>query len=160
MEPHRNASESQEGFSSTLDLLLEQIRVLKDVLLREQSLLLGSEPGDLEAVVTQKIVETERFQVLMTDAGFTPEGTVPSWAVAGSDLGGPGGIEFLKNFRAEIIHLAEIASVNMVVAQDSVQTVSAFLKVLRQEDGAFDTYGSRGDLGTPPPAPAMVSTRG
>ena len=157
MEPHRNASESQEGFSSTLDLLLEQIRVLKDVLLREQSLLLGSEPGDLEAVVTQKIVETERFQVLMTDAGFTPEGTVPSWAVADYD---PEHLEFLKNFRAEIIHLAEIASVNMVVAQDSVQTVSAFLKVLRQEDGAFDTYGSRGDLGAPPSAPTMVSTRG
>lgn len=157
MEPHRHETESQEGFSSTLDLLLEQIRVLKDVLLREQSLLLGSEPGDLEAAVTQKIVETEKFQALMIDAGFTPEGTVPSWAVAESD---PGRFEFLKNFRAEIIHLAEIASVNMVVAQESVQTVSAFLKVLRQEEGAFDTYGSRGDLGAPPPAPAMVSTRG
>jgi hypothetical protein len=157
MEPQRRISDSQDGGSTTLDLLLGQIRVLKDVLLREQSLLMGSDPGDLEAVVTQKIVETEKFQALMIDAGFTPEGEVPSWTTSESDRERS---EFMKTFRAEIIHLAEIASVNMVVAQESAQAVSAFMKVLRQEEGAFDTYGSRGDLGTPPPAPAMVSTRG
>ncbi|MHB8421923.1 MAG: hypothetical protein ACYC9S_07840 [Leptospirales bacterium] len=157
MNDDRNQAGEIRGFLSVLPSLLDHIQLLKEILLEEQTLLLEGDPVALEPVLAQKINASNVFQTLLLDSGFS--GSTPAYSEEAFETDHET-LSMLRSFRAELLHLSEIASVNLVIAQESVQTVSLFLRALRQEEGSFDTYGVRGNLGSTSSQPAMVSTRG
>lgn len=142
-------SEPENAFGSALPVLLEHVRLLKEILQEEQELLLGGTPESLEDVISRKMMMSEQFGVLLEKTRF------------GEILSRPDTVSapLLGELRSSLLHLAEIASVNLVIARESAQTVAGFLKALRQEEGDFETYGARGDLGMTLRSPSMVSTR-
>ncbi len=157
MNDDRDHAGQEEVFFSVLPSLLDHAQRLKDILLEEQTLLLEGDPVALEPVLVRKINASDLFQSILLEAGFS--GASPVFPEESFETD-PSRLALLRSFRSELLHLSEIASVNLVIAQESVQTVSLFLRALRQEEGSFDTYGARGNLGTTSSAPAMVSTRG
>ncbi len=157
MNDERNQQEPDRRFISALPSLLDHVRRLKEILVEEQALLLGGDPVALESVLVRKINASELFQNLLVESGFS--GSSPVFSEAAFEMESSR-LELLRSFRSELLHLSEIASVNLVIAQESVQTVSLFLRALRQEEGSFDTYGAKGNLGTTSSAPTLVSTRG
>lgn len=157
MDDDRNHAGENRGFFSVLPSLLDHVQLLKEILLEEQALLLEGDPVALEPLLARKINASDLFQSLLLDSGFS--GSSPAFSEESFETD-PSTLEMLRSFRAGLLHLSEIASVNLVIAQESSQTVALFLRALRQEEGSFDTYGVRGNLGTTSSQPAMVSTRG
>ena len=138
-----------------LPVLLDHVRLLTEILLEEQELLLSGPPEDLEDVLSRKILESDRFADLLERsrlASLLADPEDPSVFLPENAL-------FLSELKAGLLHLSEIASVNLVIARESAQTVAGFLKALRQSEGDFETYGARGDLGRTLGSPALVSTR-
>lgn len=145
--PRANVPETP--LATTLPPVLEHVRLLKEILLEEQELLLAGTPEALEDVILRKMMISEQFGILLEKSRIAEIISRPD------SVSTP----LLAELRSGLLHLSEIASVNLVIARESAQTVSGFLKALRQEEGDFETYGARGDLGTTLRSPSMVSTR-
>lgn len=140
---------------SPFPVLLDHVRLLTEILLEEQELLLSGRSEDLEDVLSRKILESDRFSSLIERSGLEERLSLEEEPASGDPENG----SFFAELRASLLHLSEIASVNLVIARESAQTVAGFLKALRQSEGDFETYGARGDLGMALGSPSMVSTR-
>ncbi|MCL4462118.1 MAG: hypothetical protein M1297_10510 [Nitrospirae bacterium] len=155
-EPERESCPPPDAIRvSDLPLLLEHVRLLIEILLEEQELLLSGRPEELEEVLSRKVLQSDRFSELLERSGLAA-------CLSRSEkpfLSEPEGFSCLSELRANLVHLSEIASVNLVIARESAQTVAGFLKALRQCEGDFETYGSRGVPEMTLGSPSLVSTR-
>jgi flagellar biosynthesis/type III secretory pathway chaperone len=153
--PERVSSPQDSSLASLLPTLLDHVRLLTEILQKEQDLLLSGPPEDLEEILSRKMLASDRLSDLLARSGLGSlfEGSRESLVPL------PENAPSLSELKAGLLHLSEIASVNLVIARESAQTVAGFLKALRQSEGDFETYGARGDLGMTLGSPALVSTR-
>ena len=149
------SSPSDSHSVSLFPVLLDHVRLLTEILLEEQELLLSGRSENLEDVLFRKILESDRFASLIERSGLEERFSLGEEPASNDPENG----SFFVELRASLLHLSEIASVNLVIARESAQTVAGFLKALRQSEGDFETYGARGDLGMALGSPSMVSTR-
>jgi hypothetical protein len=147
--------DSQIPLSERLSFLIRQVRVVADCLVREQECLVSPDLSELEAVVENKVFQSDRLSEMLAEweSGSVRILLRPD-LLTGDDLSN------LHSLRHELSLLSELASVNMILAQESGQLVSSLVRTLTSDQGQFHTYNPSGGLGgVSSPAPTLVSTR-
>ncbi|MDA8060526.1 MAG: flagellar export chaperone FlgN [Nitrospiraceae bacterium] len=147
--------DSQIPLSERLSFLIRQVRVVADCLVREQEALLSSDLSGLSAVVESKVSQSDRLSEMLSEwETASPPHLLRPELLTGEELSS------LQSFRHEISLLSELATVNMILAQESGQLVSSLVRTLTSDPGQFHTYNPSGGLGgVSSPAPTLVSTR-
>ncbi|BAM07771.1 flagellar export chaperone FlgN [Leptospirillum ferrooxidans] len=145
--------DSQIPLSERLSFLIRQVRVVVDCLVREQECLVSPDLSELEAVVENKVFQSDRLSEMLSEWENVRHLLRPD-LLTGDDLSD------LHSLRHELSLLSELASVNMILAQESGQLVSSLVRTLTSDQGQFHTYNPSGGLGgVSSPAPTLVSTR-
>ncbi len=141
--------------SERLSFLIRQVRVVADCLVREQECLLSPDLSELSSVVESKVFQSDRLSEMLSEwEKESPLHLLRADLLTAEDL------SILQSFRHEISLLSELASVNMILAQESGQLVSSLVRTLTSDPGQFHTYNPSGGLGSlSSPAPTLVSTR-
>lgn len=146
-----NSTESQDkihGLAETLPparhhAALEEISRLVAVLEAERDLLVSGKWEGLDAVLEEKEQRSRNLAELLSGLSAVED---PS---SGGDV----------PVRNALLHLSELAAVNLVLARDSSLIVEQVMREISQEIEGGGTYGSSGAVGPGRPSPAMVSTR-
>ncbi len=147
--------DSQSPTSERLSFLISQVRIVADCLVCEQSVLLESDLSDLSLVVEKKVAETATLSDMLLE--WETQG--PGWA-PDSPLFSSMDREALKTLKHELSLLSELATVNMILAQESGQMLTSLVRTLNCDSGQFHTYNPSGGLGgVSTPGPTLVSTR-
>lgn len=124
---------------------LREMRLLVSVLEAERDRLVSGDWEALEALLAEKADRSKSLSLAL--AALLPE-----------DLSGEADPEEAMALKGALLHVEELASVNLVIARESSLIVD---QVLREV--AFDaqgpTYGSGGTVGPGRQSPALVSTR-
>lgn len=145
--------DSQIPLSERLSFLIRQVRVVVDCLVREQECLVSPDLSEFEAVVENKVFQSDRLSEMLSEWENVRHLLRPD-LLTGDDLSD------LHSLRHELSLLSELASVNMILAQESGQLVSSLVRTLTSDQGQFHTYNPSGGLGgVSSPAPTLVSTR-
>ncbi|MHB1757118.1 MAG: hypothetical protein ACYCT9_06350 [Leptospirillum sp.] len=147
--------DSQIPLSERLSFLIRQVRVVSDCLVREQECLVSPDLSELEAVVESKLFQSDRLSEMLSEwESESLRHLLRPDLLTGDDLSS------LHSLRHELSLLSELASVNMILAQESGQLVSSLVRTLTSDQGQFHTYNPSGGLGgVSSPAPTLVSTR-
>ena len=129
--------------ASALEAFSEIARLVT-VLETERDLLVSGDWEKLDPVLEEKARRSRRLSELLS--GLSPD-------QAGEDEEEP-------TLRSALMHLSELASVNLVLARESSLMVEQVLREITLDAEGGGTYGASGEVGTARPSPAMVSTRG
>ena len=128
--------------ASALEAFSEVSRLVT-VLETERDLLISGDWEKLDPVLEEKSRRSRRLSELLS--GLSPD-------QAGEDEE--------TSLRSALMHLSELASVNLVLARESSLMVEQVLREITLDAEGGGTYGASGEVGTARPSPAMVSTRG
>ena len=152
MDRHDTSSAGQEENDGIIPGSLKEcsleafseIARLVTVLETERDLLVSGDWEKLDPVLEEKSRRSRRLGELLS--GLSPDQT--------------GGDEEEPSLRSALMHLSELAAVNLVLARESSLMVEQVLREITLDAEGGGTYGASGEVGTARPSPAMVSTRG
>ena len=125
---------------------LNEARLLVTVLESERDLLVSGNWESLDVILEEKGQRTKAMAELL--AGLLPE----DFLGKENEVDGP-------SLRSALLHVEELASVNLAIARESSMIVENVLRELTQESEGGRTYGSGGTVGSGQSSPALVSTR-
>lgn len=157
-DPVDRKAESREGRMEDrtvrrADILAEVLR-MNAVLESERDLLVSGEWERLDVLLEDKI------RLSGTLAGFL-SGLSPETLDEPEADPSPDGDNGAPSLRGAILHMEELASVNLVLARESSLIVKRVLNEINLESQGGQTYGSSGTVGPGgQQSPALVSTRG
>ncbi len=143
---HKRISEEREG-ALLRENALQEVRLLVSVLESERDLLVSGDWERLDSLLEEKNRRSGILENLLAD--LPPE----DFLETEQDDGAP-------SLRSALLHLEELASVNLAIARESSMMVEHVLREISVESDGGKTYGSRGTVGPGSQSPALVSTRG
>jgi hypothetical protein len=126
---------------------LKEVLLLTSVLESERDLIVSGDWERLDGVLEEKGRRSKSLSEFLS--GLLPE-----------DLAETGTEEGVPSLRSALLHLEELASVNLAIARESSMLVEHVLREISLESEGGQTYGSGGMVGPGHQSPALVSTRG
>ena len=142
-----NQGFEESGGEFLKESALKEVLLLTSVLESERDLIVSGDWERLDGILEEKGRHAKSLAEFLS--GLLPE-----------DLAETGAEEGVPSLRSALLHLEELASVNLAIARESSMIVEHVLREVSLESEGGQTYGSGGTVGPGRQSPALVSTRG